>query len=68
MISRDTPLDVRRGKCVCCYRNISQVLLESTIEGKYTRHWLKVDEVYGVGDEDEVLAGFHEHRCAQEAA
>lgn len=67
MIGLDIPLHVLRGRCPNCKERISQALIESTIEGKYQRHWLRVDNVYGVGDEDEILAGFTEHRCLREA-
>lgn len=63
MIALDTPLTVIRGTCSVCKSRVSQVLLQNAIEGKVTRHWLKVDEVYSAGDEGDGLCGWAEHCC-----
>ena len=68
MIPVAEPLHAIRGKCPVCFTRCYQVLLENTIEGKYTRLWLKVDAVQSAGDEGDGICGYSEHRCATEAA
>ena len=68
MIPVALPLHARLGQCPTCKQPAYQVLLENTIEGKYTRLWLKVDAVHSAGDDDEGIVGFSEHCCKSEAA